>query len=224
MKIITACAVAISILLSGCTGAEPLLLDAEPKADAGNHPQDGSPDPDTGSPVASDSGVDVALVDGAEPHDAGLDAADADADASVCIVGTIECLDGQPVICQADAVGVGLWEANGSCPFACQFGTCTGICQPATVECAPAPAQQPQVCDSQGQWEPFGLPCSGSNGICLNGACSPGTAGVCSACTTDMQCEQSCPPVLLSDGGYGGSNCCDIGSGVCYATTKATCP
>jgi hypothetical protein len=44
--------------------------------------------------------------------------------------------------------------------------------------------------------------------------------GTCGACTTDQECQSSCPPV---SGGQG-TNCCDVGSGVCYATTQSTCP
>lgn len=43
--------------------------------------------------------------------------------------------------------------------------------------------------------------------------------GSCGACTTDQDCLLTCPPVL-----GGGSNCCDVGSGVCYATTQPACP
>jgi hypothetical protein len=43
--------------------------------------------------------------------------------------------------------------------------------------------------------------------------------GTCGACTTDSDCQSSCPPVA-----GGGTNCCDVGSGVCYATTQNTCP
>jgi hypothetical protein len=38
-------------------------------------------------------------------------------------------------------------------------------------------------------------------------------------CTSDQECQASCPPVM-----GGGTNCCDQGSGVCYATQNPTCP
>ncbi|MGD0530682.1 MAG: hypothetical protein ABSE49_36450 [Polyangiaceae bacterium] len=43
--------------------------------------------------------------------------------------------------------------------------------------------------------------------------------GTCGSCTTDSECQTACPPVQ-----GGGTNCCDVGSGVCYATTQTTCP
>jgi hypothetical protein len=43
--------------------------------------------------------------------------------------------------------------------------------------------------------------------------------GTCGACTTDSECQAACPAVQ-----GGGTNCCDVGSGVCYATTQTTCP
>jgi hypothetical protein len=46
-----------------------------------------------------------------------------------------------------------------------------------------------------------------------------GTTGSCGSCTMDSDCQSSCPPVA-----GGGTNCCDIGSGVCYATTVGMCP
>jgi hypothetical protein len=44
-------------------------------------------------------------------------------------------------------------------------------------------------------------------------------AGTCGSCTSDAQCQAECPPVQ-----GGGTNCCDTGSGVCYATTQPMCP
>ncbi len=46
-----------------------------------------------------------------------------------------------------------------------------------------------------------------------------GGGGSCGSCKTDSDCQSSCPPVQ-----GGGTNCCDVGSGVCYATTQNTCP
>jgi len=43
--------------------------------------------------------------------------------------------------------------------------------------------------------------------------------GTCGACTTDSECQSACPAVQ-----GGGTNCCDVGSGVCYATTQTSCP
>jgi hypothetical protein len=43
--------------------------------------------------------------------------------------------------------------------------------------------------------------------------------GTCGSCTTDSECQSACPAVQ-----GGGTNCCDVGSGVCYATTQTTCP
>jgi hypothetical protein len=45
------------------------------------------------------------------------------------------------------------------------------------------------------------------------------TTGSCGVCTTDTECQSGCPAVQ-----GGGTNCCDVGSGVCYATTQLTCP
>jgi hypothetical protein len=45
------------------------------------------------------------------------------------------------------------------------------------------------------------------------------TGGSCGSCTTNSECETTCPAVK-----GGGTNCCDLGSGVCYATTQSTCP
>ena len=59
---------------------------------------------------------------------------------------------------------------------------------------------------------------SGSNEDTGTGSSSGG--GTCGACTTDQECQSSCPPVS----GGSGTNCCDVGSGVCYATTQNTCP
>ena len=46
-----------------------------------------------------------------------------------------------------------------------------------------------------------------------------GGGGSCGSCTTDSECQSACPAVQ-----GGGTNCCDVGSGVCYATTQTTCP
>ncbi|HEY6462782.1 MAG TPA: hypothetical protein VIY73_21580, partial [Polyangiaceae bacterium] len=56
-------------------------------------------------------------------------------------------------------------------------------------------------------------------GSSSSGSSSGSSGGTCGACTTDSECESSCPPVQ-----GGGTNCCDVGSGVCYATTQNTCP
>ena len=58
---------------------------------------------------------------------------------------------------------------------------------------------------------------SGSSSSGSSGSSSGG--GTCGSCTTDSECQSSCPPVQ-----GGGTNCCDTGSGVCYATTQTTCP
>jgi len=43
---------------------------------------------------------------------------------------------------------------------------------------------------------------------------------VCMAnCTSDSECQSSCPPAPNN-----GVNCCDIGSGVCFASSQSTCP
>ena len=45
------------------------------------------------------------------------------------------------------------------------------------------------------------------------------TPGVCvSSCTTDLQCQSTCPPVP------GGVQCCDPKAGVCYGSRTTTCP
>lgn len=43
--------------------------------------------------------------------------------------------------------------------------------------------------------------------------------GCVSNCTSDTNCQNSCPAVP-----NGGTNCCDTGSGVCFATSQSTCP
>jgi hypothetical protein len=46
-----------------------------------------------------------------------------------------------------------------------------------------------------------------------------GNGGQCvSHCTSDLDCQNSCPAVT------GGSNCCDVPTGHCYASPTATCP
>jgi hypothetical protein len=44
-------------------------------------------------------------------------------------------------------------------------------------------------------------------------------AGSCGFCSSDLDCQTNCPPVQ-----GGGTNCCDVGSGVCYATSQPSCP
>lgn len=57
-------------------------------------------------------------------------------------------------------------------------------------------------------------PNAGSGGDAGNDA-----GNTCGSCTTDAQCQATCPPVQ-----GGGTNCCDPGSGICYATTQPFCP
>jgi hypothetical protein len=52
----------------------------------------------------------------------------------------------------------------------------------------------------------------------LDSAC-PAIGATCGNCTTDAQCQLACPAVV-----GGGTNCCDVGPGVCYATAQLTCP
>ncbi|HTQ48956.1 MAG TPA: hypothetical protein VMI75_39630 [Polyangiaceae bacterium] len=59
---------------------------------------------------------------------------------------------------------------------------------------------------------------SGSGGS-YDGGSDSGAGGACGACTSDSQCQSMCPAVS-----GGGTNCCEVGSGICYATTTATCP
>jgi hypothetical protein len=51
------------------------------------------------------------------------------------------------------------------------------------------------------------------------GSAAEAGGGSCGSCTTDSECQSACPAVQ-----GGGTNCCDVGSGVCYATTQTTCP
>lgn len=60
---------------------------------------------------------------------------------------------------------------------------------------------------------------SGSSGSSSGSSGSSSGGATCGSCTTDSECESSCPPVQ-----GGGTNCCDTGSGVCYATTQSSCP
>jgi len=60
---------------------------------------------------------------------------------------------------------------------------------------------------------------SGGSGSSSGGSGSSSGGQSCGSCTTDSECQSSCPPVQ-----GGGTNCCDTGSGVCYATTQTTCP
>lgn len=47
-----------------------------------------------------------------------------------------------------------------------------------------------------------------------------GGGGVCKAnCTSDTDCQSTCPAAPNN-----GVNCCDIGSGVCFASSQSTCP
>ena len=47
-----------------------------------------------------------------------------------------------------------------------------------------------------------------------------GGGGACMAnCTTDSECQNTCPMAP-----NGGTNCCDVGSGVCFASSSSTCP
>jgi hypothetical protein len=51
-----------------------------------------------------------------------------------------------------------------------------------------------------------------------SGSGSGSSSGGCGACTTDSQCQSACLPV------QGGTNCCDVASGVCFAVNQTTCP
>jgi hypothetical protein len=45
------------------------------------------------------------------------------------------------------------------------------------------------------------------------------SGGTCvSSCTTDLDCQNSCPPVA-----GGGTSCCDVGGAFCYTTAETTC-
>ncbi len=47
-----------------------------------------------------------------------------------------------------------------------------------------------------------------------------GGGGVCMAnCTSDTECQNTCPMAPNN-----GTNCCDVGSGVCFASSSSTCP
>jgi hypothetical protein len=46
-----------------------------------------------------------------------------------------------------------------------------------------------------------------------------GEGGTCGSCTSDLDCQDNCPPVQ-----GGGTNCCDLGSGICYASSQPSCP
>ena len=59
----------------------------------------------------------------------------------------------------------------------------------------------------------------GGGGDDTGTAAETGGGGSCGSCTTDSECQSACPAVQ-----GGGTNCCDVGSGVCYATTQTTCP
>ena len=60
---------------------------------------------------------------------------------------------------------------------------------------------------------------TGSSSSGSSSASDGGSPLSCGACTTDSECESACPAVQ-----GGGTNCCDVGSGVCYATTLNQCP
>ena len=65
---------------------------------------------------------------------------------------------------------------------------------------------------------------SNARGTCVSGPAAQGSdggvdAGACGACTSDLDCQLNCPAVQ-----GGGVNCCDPGSGVCYATAQTSCP
>jgi hypothetical protein len=58
----------------------------------------------------------------------------------------------------------------------------------------------------------------GSGSGSSSGGGSDAGVGSCGSCTSDSQCQSACAPVS-----GGGTNCCDFGSGLCYATTSASC-
>lgn len=71
---------------------------------------------------------------------------------------------------------------------------------------------------SSGSGSTSGGSTSSGGGTSSSGATSA-EAGTCGSCTSDSDCQSTCPPVQ-----GGGSNCCDVGSDVCYATTQSVCP
>lgn len=72
---------------------------------------------------------------------------------------------------------------------------------------------------SSGSGSSSGASSSSGSGASYDGGSGSGGGGACGACTSDSQCQAMCPAVS-----GGGTNCCDVGSGICYATTTATCP
>jgi hypothetical protein len=105
------------------------------------------------------------------------------ADASMGFLGTLGCpcfqmgkmgcagsVSTQSLLCSDDGAGL-IWQANGVCaqsevcnPTATfgSAGTCVpigAVCQPANIQCSGSAFDQPQVCDSAGQWVNQGGPC-----------------------------------------------------------------
>ena len=97
----------------------------------------------------------------------------------------------------------------------CESGFCNTSVQPGYCD-----TQNP--CSAQGG---AGQDCSpyscGSAGDCIcpqtGTSGSTGSSSCTVACTTDAQCQNSCPAVTNA------SNCCDA-SGVCYVSNTLTCP
>ena len=53
-----------------------------------------------------------------------------------------------------------------------------------------------------------------------DGKANDGGGSQCtSQCTSDQDCQNSCP-----DPGQGGLNCCDSQTGICYVESSSTCP
>ena len=60
---------------------------------------------------------------------------------------------------------------------------------------------------------------SGGGGGATDGGGGGGGGNACvTQCTTDQQCENSCPAVS------NGTHCCDTSNGTCYTYSAAVCP
>jgi hypothetical protein len=74
-----------------------------------------------------------------------------------------ECAQNDPSTCVGTSVRecvAGAWSVD-QCPYACQFGTCTGLCVPGSgmIDC-----NGNHTCDDTGNWSPITAACPADGG------------------------------------------------------------
>ncbi|NOU27423.1 MAG: hypothetical protein HOO96_05890 [Polyangiaceae bacterium] len=77
------------------------------------------------------------------------------------------------------------------------------------------------ACATSTSEEPDTLPDAGTTPVVDSGTAKPdtGTTKACvPTCKTDSDCANSCPSVTS------GSNCCDVGTNVCFRSASSSCP